>query len=99
MSRYAPASEAATKDERFNIRAKHNEKELVERAARATRMTTSQFVMQAALRSAEEVLGDQTRFVLPPDRWEAFLAALDRPTRTIPELKAAASKKSPFSER
>jgi uncharacterized protein (DUF1778 family) len=84
---------------RFNIRASSIEKTLVEQAARSMHMTASQFVMQAALRSAEEVLADQTRFVLPLDKWEAFAAALDRPAREIPALKQAASKPSPFSER
>jgi len=89
---------ATTKEERFNIRAKHDEKALVEQAARATHMTTSQFMLQAALRSAEEVLADQTRFVLPADQWDLFTLALDRPARLIPELEQAASKPSPFDE-
>ena len=91
--------ERTTKEERFNIRAKHDEKALVEQAARVTHMTTSQFMLQAALRSAEEVLADQTRFVLAADQWDAFTMALDRPARLIPELEEAASKPSPFSER
>ncbi len=90
---------ATTKGERFNIRAKREEKALVEQAAIASHMTTSQFVMQAALRSAEEVLADQTRFALPADQWDSFVAALDRPARVIAELEQAASKPSPFNER
>lgn len=89
----------ATKEERFNIRARHEEKSRVEQAARALNMTTSQFVMQAALRSADEVLADRARFVLSSAEWDAFVAALDRPARRIPELKRAASNPSPFSER
>lgn len=90
---------ATTKDERFNIRAKREEKALVEQAAAASHMTMSQFVMQAALRSAEEVLADRTRFFLPPEEWDTFVAALDRPARVITELERAASKPSPFNER
>jgi uncharacterized protein (DUF1778 family) len=90
---------ATTRDERFSIRAKREEKALVEQAAAASHMTTSQFVMHAALRSAEEVLTDQTRFTLPADQWDSFVAALDRPARVIPELERAASKPSPFNER
>ena len=87
------------KRERFNIRTTSEEKALVERAASLVRMTTSQFVLQAAVRSAEEVVADQTRFVLSPEKWDAFVEALDRPAREIPELKRASSKTSPFSER
>jgi uncharacterized protein (DUF1778 family) len=32
-------------------------------------------------------LADQTRFVLPPDKWAAFNAALDAPAKEIPALK------------
>lgn len=90
---------ARTKAERFNIRATEDEKRLVEQAAEVSRVTASQFVMAAALRSAEEVLADRTRFVLPEDRWAEFVERLDAPPRTVPALKRAASKPSPFSER
>ena len=94
------AAEAKTrKATRLSIRATDDEKRLLEQAARASRVTASQFVMQAALRSAEEVLVDQSRFSLPPDQWDAFVSLLDRPAREIPALKRAVSKPSPFSER
>jgi uncharacterized protein (DUF1778 family) len=90
---------ANTKRERLSIRTTAAEKALVEQAASIERVTASHFVMQAALRSAEEVLVDQTRFVLSSDKWAAFVGALDRPAREIPPLKAAAAKKSPFGAR
>jgi uncharacterized protein (DUF1778 family) len=93
------AAVSKNKSERFNIRATREEKALVEQAARATRVTSSQFVLQAAVRSAEEVLADQTRFVLPADKWDQFVGLLDRPAREIPALKEAAAKPSPFGER
>ncbi len=88
-----------TKDQRLNIRASAEVKRLVEEAARATHMTASAFVLQAALRSAQDVLADQTRFILAPDQWSAFTAVLNRPAREIGALGQAASKPSPFSER
>lgn len=88
-----------TKSTRLNIRATDDEKHLLEQAARQSRVTASQFVMQAALRSAEEVLAEQTRFALAPTEWDAFTTMLDRPTRTVPALREAASKPSPFSGR
>ena len=90
---------ATTKGERFNIRAKREEKALVEQAAAASHMTTSQFVMQAALRSAEEVLADQTRFSISPEQWDSFVTALDQPAHVIVELEHAALKPSPFDGR
>ena len=93
------SSVSVTKDQRLNIRASAEVKRLVEEAARATHMTASAFVLQAALRSAQDVLADHTRFVLTPDQWSAFTAVLNRPAREIGALQRAASKPSPFSER
>ena len=93
------AGRTDTKAERLNIRTTTAEKALVEQAARASHVTSSQFVLQAALRSAEEVLADQTRFTLPPEKWAEFVALLDRPARDLPALREAASRPSPFSDR
>lgn len=93
------ASDSATKRDRLNIRTTPSEKALVEHAARVANMTTSQFVLQAAVRSAEETLADQTRFVLTPQEWDAFAEALDRPARVIPALRRAAAKPSSLSGR
>jgi uncharacterized protein (DUF1778 family) len=94
----ADTAHATTKASRFNIRATTDEKRLVEQAALSSHMTTTQFVMRAALRSAEEVLADQTRYVVGPEQWDQFVTALDRPARAIPALQRAASKPSPFDE-
>ena len=88
-----------TKDKRLSIRASEAEKATLEQAASAAHMGVSQFTLQAALRSAEEVLADQTRFVLPADKWDEFTALLDRPARVLPALRKAAAKPSPFGER
>jgi uncharacterized protein (DUF1778 family) len=95
----APTAKIKTKDERLNIRATSEEKRLLERAAEVKHVSASQFVMQAALSSAEEILESQTRFVLPPDKMAAFVARLDEPAREIPALKKLAAKGSPFRAR
>jgi len=83
---------APTKAERFNIRVTQEEKALVEQAARWSHVSASQFILQAALRSAEEVLADQRSLVLAPAQWDAFVELLDRPARVIPELEHAAKR-------
>ena len=90
---------AGRKVQRLNIRASQAEKAVVEEAASLTHMGVSQFMLQAALRSAEEVLADQSRFLVPAERWREFVARLDRPARVVPALSDAASKPSPFRER
>jgi uncharacterized protein (DUF1778 family) len=87
------------KNERLNIRASRAEKAVLEEAANLSHMGVSRFMLQAALQSAEEVLADQSRFVVPTDRWQDFVALLDRPARVIPALSDAASKPSPFTDR
>jgi len=82
----------APKAARLNIRTTDEEKDLLERAAIARHTSTSRFVLDAALRSAEEVLATQTLFVLPPQRWEEFIEMLDRPARPIPALERAAAR-------
>jgi uncharacterized protein (DUF1778 family) len=87
------------KDRTVNIRVTENEKAVVEQAASLSHMPLSQFMLQATLRAAEEILADQTRFVVPADKWDEFVARLDRPARVLPGLKEAASRPSPFGER
>lgn len=90
---------AVLKDKTLNIRVTEPEKRLVEQAASLAHMGMSQFMLQATLRAAEEVLADQTRFVLPPAEWDRFVRLLDRPARVLPGLREAATKPSPFGRR
>jgi len=39
----------------------------------------SEFIVQSACAAAESELADQCEFKLPPEQWQAFLAALDKP--------------------
>lgn len=87
------------KDQRLNIRVSQAEKAVVEEAASLTHMGVSQFMLQAALQAAEEVLADQSRFVLPADRRHDFVRLLERPARVVPALADAASKPTPFRRR
>jgi uncharacterized protein (DUF1778 family) len=87
------------KDQRLNIRASQAEKAVVEEAARLTHMGVSQFMLQAALQSAEEVLADQSRFVVPADKWQQFVESLERPARVIAELADAGTRPNPVTER
>ncbi|MFY7951814.1 MAG: DUF1778 domain-containing protein, partial [Armatimonadaceae bacterium] len=72
------------KDDRIVIRASASDKEKLERAARVARLSRSQFVLQNALDAADRILGDQTRFVLPEQEWEAFCRRLEEPVRDLP---------------
>ena len=88
-----------TKEDRLSIRVGHEEKNRLEQAALMSGMTTSRFVVLAALRAAEEFLADRNRFVLPAEQWDAFVRLLDEPAAVIEELKAAASEPGPIHAR
>src|SRR5947207_3385065 len=91
------AGKAATaqKETRLSIRASEQEKSVLRQAARARHMNTSQFVLQASLEAAQEILVDQTEFRLPSDQWEEFCRRLDSPPKTIPALRRLFSEPDP----
>ena len=59
----------------------------------------SSFVLEKVVSEAQEVLGQQTRFHLSPEKWEAFLAALDAPPRKdLPRLRKLLASPGAFDE-
>lgn len=71
---------AAAKECRLNLRATKQQKAVIERGATAYGQKVTNFVVSSACEKAEQVLAEQRNFVLPPAQWNAFVAALDRPT-------------------
>jgi uncharacterized protein (DUF1778 family) len=66
------------------------------RAARAQRLKLTEFMIRSCQVAAEFALAERTRFVLPPDKWRQFNAALDAPAREIPALKKVFTEASVF---
>lgn len=81
-----PAGLTAGRQTRLYLRATSEDKERIERAAQLRRLNVSAFVLQASRAAADVVIGDQTRFVLPPEQYEAFHAAVEAPARDLPVL-------------
>jgi uncharacterized protein (DUF1778 family) len=83
-----PTKTKANKATRLNIRLSPSQKKLIEKAARLKSVSVSNFVLEKVVSEAQEILGQQTRFLLSPEKWEAFLAALDAPPRKqLPRLR------------
>ena len=61
-------------------------------AARASRRSVSEFVLESALDRAQEALPDRQHFGLDAARWKAFLAALD----ALPGLQRLLTEPSVF---
>ena len=72
---------------RINLRVDPPLKAMLVRAARAQRLKLTEFMVKSSQIAAEMALTERTRFVLPPDKWREFNAALDAPARHIPALK------------
>jgi uncharacterized protein (DUF1778 family) len=78
-----------TKDERLQIRVDPAEKRLLERAAEASHVSVSAFVLQSAAAQAADVLADRQLIELSPDAAAAFAEALDAPATVNQRLAAA----------
>jgi uncharacterized protein (DUF1778 family) len=77
-SEVTAVSALSPKAERLQVRVSGEEKTLLERAAAASKQSSSEFIRGAALHHAEHVLADRRHFTLDADQWEQFEAALDR---------------------
>ena len=80
--------DARRKDDRLELRLEPGRRALLDAAAAASGVSTSAFVLSHATDAAHGVLADRTLFVLPDDRWDAFMELLDRDERPMPGLTA-----------
>ena len=76
------------KEDRLELRLEPANRRLLDEAAAATAMSTSAFVLSHATKAAREVLADRTTFVLPEDRWDAFVELLERDEQPMSGLAA-----------
>jgi uncharacterized protein (DUF1778 family) len=88
---------ATVKEERLQIRVGPADKALLERAAAASHLNVSAFVMQAAASKAEEILAERASIRLSRDGAVAFTEALERPAGVNDRLADALRRKRTFS--
>jgi len=79
---------------RLHFRVREEQKTILEEAAALSGRSLSDFVIASAQSAANDILADRTRFVLPPEQWEAFAAALEGPPRELPKIAALLSESS-----
>jgi uncharacterized protein (DUF1778 family) len=82
-----PLKKAESKDSNINIRASRQEKDILSRAAKLRRTTVTGFVLEKAIQAAQEVLAEQTSFILSDEDWHRFCEALDAPAKDLPQLR------------
>jgi len=89
----------ATRSEKLDLRLSPEAKRVLNEAARASHRSVSEFVLESALARAQEALPDRRHFGLDAAQWEAFLAALDAPSRSMPGLKQLLNEPSVFERK
>jgi len=80
--------QSEAKNERIEIRTTAKAKRVLQEAAAARNKTMTEFVLDVAMTEAAQVLADRRLFLLDDEQWEAFLAALDAPTKPRPRLES-----------
>jgi len=79
-------AQPTSRTEKLDLRLSRDAKRTLQAAAVAARKSVSEFVLDTALREAEEQLADRRIFTLDRKSWNAFVTALDAPPRRYPRL-------------
>ncbi|MEG4856812.1 DUF1778 domain-containing protein [Microcoleus sp. K1-B6] len=96
---HPPASEESasqTRDVTINIRAKPNQRALIDRAAQLQGKSRSEFMLESAYQKAQDVILDRCFFGLDEIKFKQFLALLDAPPTQNLKLNALLKTKSPW---
>jgi uncharacterized protein (DUF1778 family) len=88
---------ATVKAQRLQIRVEPAEKAVLERAAAASHLNVSAFVLQAAAFRAEEILAERQSIRLTPQAAEAFNEAMDAPASVNKRLAKALERPRKFT--
>jgi uncharacterized protein (DUF1778 family) len=88
---------AMVKGQRLQIRVEPAEKAVLERAAAASHLNVSAFVLQAAALRAEEILAERQSIQLTPGAAQAFTEALDGPVGVNERLAKALKRPRGFT--
>ena len=92
-------AQRSKRTEKLDLRLSQAAKRTLQAAATAERKSVSEFVLDTALREAEERLADRRVFTLDGKKWEAFVAALDAPPRRHPRLERLFAEPSAFDRK
>jgi uncharacterized protein (DUF1778 family) len=80
-------SSVKRREDRLEVRLTPKAKSILKRAASVERKTVSAFILDKGLEAAAETLADRHDFRLSARQYDAFVAALDLPTKPKPRLE------------
>lgn len=89
---------AEPKRQSLNLRIKPEERNLIDRAARASGKNRSEFILEASRRAAEETLLDRALLRVDPESFAAFQARLDAPAAPNARLLKTMQTKAPWDD-
>ncbi|GJJ02406.1 CopG family transcriptional regulator [Duganella rhizosphaerae] len=93
-----PADTQST-PETLTIRMGSKERNLIERAAKASGKNSNDFVLDALRRAADDALLDQVNIVVTPEAYAEFLARLDMPPAPNVHLLKTVQTKAPWDKK
>lgn len=89
----------SVKRETLNLRIKPAERDLIDLAAKARGKNRTDFVLEAALATAEEVLIDQRIIMADPDAYHEFLARFDQAPSPNTALRKTMQTPAPWEQK
>src|SRR5258707_15702735 len=96
MRRTKTKAATSLKATKVQLRLRPAQKVMLARAAELRQTSLSNFMLEHACESAQQVLAEQVDIVMPAAEWRAFCQALDAPPRSIPALKKLLTEASVF---
>jgi uncharacterized protein (DUF1778 family) len=82
------------KSARSHVRATSQPAQLIRAGASRRGVKLTDYILDSLCAQAEMDLADQNHFVLPKEKWDAFVKALDGPPKVPPGLKRLFSQPS-----
>ena len=86
------------KDHPLSMRLPDGDIAIIDRAADLRGRSRTDFVREAAVRAAEEVLMESTLVRMSPEGFEAFTRAISAPAAPVPEMVASLRRKAPWEK-
>lgn len=87
-----------SKDYPLSMRMPKDDIAIIDRAATMRGRTRTDFVRDAAVRAAEEVILERTLIRMTPDAFKAFADSLDEPAVLVPEIVEIMQRKAPWEK-
>ena len=92
-------SAASRKAQPLSMRLGEADVAIIDRAAGLRGRSRTDFVREAAVRAAEEVLLERTLIRMSPESFAAFRAAIEAPGAPVPELVELLRRPAPWKKR